>query len=160
MLAWLLQIVLVSASAIPAVTKTERDSPTDLIDELVGDMLARFQSSVPIPSENGTSLLAQLLSALEGESYSIATESSDPIIRAANLDIIRDAFLYGDAVGGGPYYPSGILGIAKDVLDITNIQLDLTPQILLAINDSKQAILDAAKVSNIWRTAFLTKKIL
>ncbi|EOO04024.1 putative manganese lipoxygenase protein [Phaeoacremonium minimum UCRPA7] len=142
-------IVLVSASAIPAVTKTERDSPTDLIDELVGDMLARFQSSVPIPSENGTSLLAQLLSALEGESYSIATESSDPIIRAANLDIIRDAFLYGDAVGGGPYYPSGILGIAKDVLDITNIQLDLTPQILLAINDSKQAILDAAKYNGL-----------
>lgn len=147
LLAWLPQIAMVSASAIPAMANTRRDSPTDLVDELVGEMLSRFQSSVPIPSEDGTQLLTQLLSLLEGETYTITADASSPLIRAANLELLQGAFLYGDPVGGGPSYPSGILGIAKDVYDIANIQLDLTPQILLAINDSKSAILDAAKVS-------------
>lgn len=61
-------------------------------------------------------------------SYSITQNSPDPLIRAAGITTKALTFLYGPAVAGGPYYPSGVLGIAKIVSDIAQIEVDITPE--------------------------------
>jgi hypothetical protein len=121
----------------------KRDNGTDLINSLVSS----FESQKPVVSTGGIDLLNQLLNSLQTAPYTIPQKSTSPIIRAANLGIVRTAFLYGPPLAGGPFYPTGLLGIAKTALDFANIQTDLTPELALAGLDAAKATLDIAKVS-------------
>jgi hypothetical protein len=138
---FLLQPILFSTLVTSVPTKAKRDSVTDLISGLV----ASFESAITA-SQTGISLLNQLLTPKQ-QSYTITQNSKDPIIRAANLAIVRSSFLYGSPIAGGPYYPSGVLGLAKDVKDVADIQLELTPELALTVLDAGKATVDSPKVS-------------
>jgi hypothetical protein len=128
-----------SALAVPA----KRDNGSDLLNDLVSS----FESRKPVASQEGIDLLNQLLNSLQTQPYTIPQKSTDSVLRAANLGIVRTSFLYGSPLAGGPYYPTGPLGIAKSALDFANIQTDLTPELTLTGLDAAKASLDASKVS-------------
>jgi hypothetical protein len=134
--------VFVSAAVLPALsTNVKRDAPSFL-----NGLLSQFKSGIPVASQAGIDLFNQLLNGFSSGSYSIPQKSLSSIVRAANIAIVRGAFLYGPPLAGGPAYPSGLLGLAKDVQDTVNIQLDLTPEIANAALDLAQATLDTPKV--------------
>lgn len=154
-LVWLLlQTALTTVSAVPMATKEQRRSATDLVDVLIEDLVASFESSVPVASANGTVLLKQLLTPLTDEPFRITQKSENSTARAQEVDIVRETFLYRSPSSGGPYYPAGELGVAKDALDVAYISTDLTPQILAATIDGKKAIADAANVRSSKRGKF------
>jgi hypothetical protein len=144
LLVWVLLLnAFVLCSAIPTLSaNVKRDDAPSLLNNLV----SQFKKAIPVASQTGTNLLNQLLSSLQGGSYTIPQHSTSSIIRAANLALVRGAFLYGSPLAGGPAYPSGLLGIAKDVQDVANIQIDLTPELANAAVDLAKATLDAPKV--------------
>ena len=53
---------------------------------------------------------------------------------------------YGDPVAGGPSYPAGIIGLAKNVEDIVDIMSDLASETALTQEDGMKAELNLAKV--------------
>jgi hypothetical protein len=122
---------------------TKRDNPgVDLINTLVNDL----GKGITAATEIGNSLLEELLTPLTGGSYTIPQSSTNPLTRELTIDTVRTNFLYGPPLAGGPYYPSGILGIAKNALDVVNIQTDLTPELALAALDDVSAVADISKV--------------
>ncbi|KAH8651205.1 arachidonate 8-lipoxygenase [Xylariales sp. PMI_506] len=131
--------VVLATAALP--THAKRDDSSTFINTL----LSNFESQKPAVSQAGTSLLSQLLNSLTTQPYSIPQQSQDPIIRTANINLVRTSFVYGPPIAGGPFYPSGLLGIAKSALDFANIQLDLTPELALAALDATKATVDISK---------------
>lgn len=92
------------------------------------------------------SILNELLPS--GGKYAITQKSSNPLTRAAGIDLKRLGFLYGPPVAGGPYYPNGPLGLARDALDQADIQADLNPELANAALDDAKATADIAQVGS------------
>ncbi|KAH8658057.1 lipoxygenase [Xylariales sp. PMI_506] len=145
----LFQPTSVAASPIAAVN-VKRDNTTATVGiQLIDALLEGFAAGIPNITQNGLVLLEELLGSLPNQSYSIPQNCEDASTRATNLETVRSHFLYGAAVAGGPFYPSGDLGIAKDVLDISNIQTDLVAQIELAEVDDARASQNTSKYNNL-----------
>lgn len=71
--------------------------------------------------------------------YTLPQESNKPLGRAAAIAITQLGFTYGAAVAGGPYYPSGALGLVKTAADQVAIQLEVLPEGVLAAKDTAEA---------------------
>nr|QCS26861.1 putative manganese lipoxygenase [Didymosphaeria variabile] len=71
--------------------------------------------------------------------FTIPKEAADPVHRALAINTTRASFLYGPAVAGGPFYPSGSLGQAKVAADIANEQLETQPNTILVAEDTARA---------------------
>lgn len=71
--------------------------------------------------------------------YTLPQDSSDPLGRAAAIAITQLGFTYGAAVAGGPYYPSGALGLVKTAADQVAIQLEVLPEGALSAKDTAAA---------------------
>ena len=102
----------------------------------------QFLAGIPLGILNQTDVLLPLPIG----DYTITQKATDPVIRAAEIATTRATFLYGPPVAGGPYFPTGALGLARVALDQAFIQLDLVPELALAVTDLGQAAVDVAKV--------------
>ncbi|KAM7202640.1 Lipoxygenase [Naviculisporaceae sp. PSN 640] len=122
----------VLASVIPEHHTVSKRSASDILNEA----LDKLQTAIPVVSEFGGYLYDKLLGGDSLELFTI-TQQSDSSLRWTNLALLRTAFLYGPPVGGGPAYPTGPLGIAKNAKDLIAIQTDLLPQTKNAYNDLK-----------------------
>lgn len=119
--------------------------------EFLNGVSTRFQNAIPVATQAGIDLLNTVFGTVGGgrSMYTIPQQASvtASIARSASILTVRTNFLYGSPVGGGPYYPSGLLGVAKDAADAASIQIDLNSQIFNAATDLAQAVLDSQKVS-------------
>lgn len=67
--------------------------------------------------------------------------------RKEAIDKTREEFLYGPAVAGGPFYPTGPQGRAKVAADIADVQRETTPNTLLVQQDVARAGNSSEQVS-------------
>lgn len=82
-------------------------------------------------------------------SFTIPQEAPDPVLRATAINTTRAGFLYGPAVAGGPFYPTGLLGDAKVAADVANEQLEATPETVLIAEDAARASASTPQVCQI-----------
>lgn len=148
MIAWpfLLYILLQSSFSLASpLASVKRDNGYDQLMSL----FRNFVTQSPVTSQIGTNLLNQLLTGTN-QSYTITQNSKTPLLRSANLDLVRSSFQYGNPVGGGPYYPSGLLGVSKAAKDVLDLSSELTPELTLTGLDAGKFTLDASKVSALY----------
>lgn len=141
----LLHAAWVSAAVIPPPIKVRRNS-TDLIDTIIAFLTESYVNSLPNVTENGNLMLEELLEALPSGLYTLPGRGNDSSARAQDLETVRENFIYETPSSGGPYWPGGELGYAKDAMDEVEIQIELTPQLQFATVDGKKALADAANV--------------
>jgi hypothetical protein len=67
-------------------------------------------------------------------------------LRQHAINATREEFLYGPAVGGGPFYPTGPKGNAKVAADIADVQRETTPNTALVQQDLARAGNSTAQV--------------
>lgn len=77
--------------------------------------------------------------------YSIPQKAVLPLARASAIDVTRNGFTYGPSVGGGPFYPVGTLGLAKNSADVTAEGIESAAE--LALTTADQVAAAAGKVS-------------
>ncbi|KAF7554099.1 hypothetical protein G7Z17_g3147 [Cylindrodendrum hubeiense] len=80
-------------------------------------------------------------------SYSL--HDSNETLRSAGIFIKKTNFLYGPAVGGGPYFPTGPLGLAKVTADQALINLELGSQLALVSLDLVDSTLSASQYNGL-----------
>jgi hypothetical protein len=78
--------------------------------------------------------------------YTITQNSPTPVQRAAAIAVKQATFLYGPPVAGGPFFPSGPLGLQRVALDQAFLQEDLVPELGLAVADATAAVAGLPKV--------------
>jgi hypothetical protein len=129
----------IHVTSLPAAVRRQT-SPVTPQELLVA--FEQFLASIPLGILNETDVLLPLPN---GE-YTITQKATDPVLRAAQIATTRATFLYGPPVAGGPYFPTGSYGSDRVALDQAFIQLDLVPELALAVMDLGQAAADVAKV--------------
>jgi len=135
----------VSATTIPT-PPGEVFTKLDDAQNLLQGFINQFQASIPAVTQASIDLFNTLLSGLFTTPYTTPQQSRTPLTRTLNLAIVRFNFLYGPPVGGGPYYPTGLLGLAKVAQDAASLVLELTPRLAAATLDLAKATLDSPKV--------------
>lgn len=78
--------------------------------------------------------------------YSLPQHATSPLLRALAIDDTRDGFIYGASVGGGPFYPAGVLGLAKDAVDVAAEGLESAAELALTTADEVAAAAGSKKV--------------
>jgi len=140
------QNIVISAAAVPNLSSILRRDAADFLNSVS----ARFQNAIPATTQVGMDMFNTVFgTAVSGRfMYTIPQQASvaASLARSASILTVRTNFLYGPPVGGGPYYPSGLLGAAKDAADAASIQVDVNSQIVNAAADLAQAVLDTPKV--------------
>ncbi|KAJ4388073.1 hypothetical protein N0V93_008678 [Gnomoniopsis smithogilvyi] len=91
----------------------------------------------PILSSNILLLLVVQIHSVLG--YSIPQHAVLPLARALAIDVIRNGFTYGSPVGGGPYYPAGLVGLAKVAVDVTAEEMESAAELALTTTDEVTA---------------------
>jgi len=77
-------------------------------------LLGQLQAVVPTADREGSELLNRYPNSLSLSSYSIPRQTPFPLaLRRLGQTIVRSNFLYWPLVGGGPWFPTGVLGAAK-----------------------------------------------
>lgn len=71
--------------------------------------------------------------------YSIPQKAVFPLARALAIDVTRDGFTYGPSVGGGPFYPAGLLGLAKNAVDVAAEGIESAAELVLTTADQVAA---------------------
>lgn len=77
--------------------------------------------------------------------YSIPQKAVLPLARSLAIDVTRAGFTYGPSVAGGPFYPSGLLGLAKNAVDVAAEGIESAAELVLTTADQLAAA--AGKVS-------------
>lgn len=72
-------------------------------------------------------------------SYSLPQHAAFPLARALAIDVTRNGFTYGPSVGGGPFYPAGLLGLAKDAVDVAAEGIESAAELALTTADEVAA---------------------
>ena len=110
-------------------------------------LLQLIQSASATPLRQRRDLLSDITAIVNAsDAYTIPQNSDDKAARAAAIKVTQAGFLYGPPVAGGPYFPSGVLGIARAAADQAEIQLDLVPELALAALDDTKATADILQV--------------
>lgn len=78
--------------------------------------------------------------------YEIPQNATNPLRQQA-INKTREEFLYGPAVAGGPFYPTGSQGRAKVAADIADVQRETTPNTALVQQDVARAGNSSEQVS-------------
>lgn len=71
--------------------------------------------------------------------YSIPQKAVLPLARALAIDVTRNGFTYGPSVGGGPFYPAGLLGLAKNAVDVAAEGIESAAELALTTADQLAA---------------------
>lgn len=116
------------------------------VSDLLEGFLDLFKASTPAVTQAGIGLYSKLLGSPFTTPYTTPQQSTSRFTRSLNLALVRTTFLYGPPLGGGPSFPTGLLGAAKVAEDAANIQLDLVPELAAAAVDLAKAALDSPKV--------------
>lgn len=80
--------------------------------------------------------------------FSLPQNGASSLLRAAGIKVTRAGFTYGPAVAGGPLYPAGVLGLAKNAVDVAAAGIETAAQAGLTVQDQANA---AASVQNVRR---------
>lgn len=102
-------------------------------------LTASGMAAAAISTERSGSKSRPNLSERDTALYTLPQNAKDALARAAAIEATKLGFTYGPAVAGGPYYPAGVLGVAKAAADSASLQLEVAPELLLAGNDSVAA---------------------
>jgi hypothetical protein len=117
----------------------------DLIPSIVLLSPIAHISSHALPKPDGFATLgARAL--LNSSAYTIPQNSDNSTGRAADILIKQAGFTYGPPVAGGPYFPTGVLGLAKVAVDNAEQQLDLVPETAGTALDTTAATVGILKV--------------
>ena len=68
--------------------------------------------------------------------YSLPSNDSNSLTRSLAIITKQAGYLYGPPVAGGPYFPTGVLGLAKVAADQAELQLELAPELALSALDA------------------------
>lgn len=134
-----LSISLATASVIPR--QSTEDAPTPQVQDLLN-----LAKGLHNPREGGDDN-ATFPSIDLSTPYTVPQNTLDKILRSTGITLKRTGFLYGPPVAGGPYYPTGLLGIARIATDLLELQPDILPQILSAAVDDADAAIGVGEVS-------------
>lgn len=92
-----------------------------------------YSLAVPrAPSLNRRSLLP---------AFSLPQNDSGSLARSLAIATKQAGYLYGPPVAGGPYFPTGLLGVAKAAADQAEIQLDEAPVLAAIAVDTTDSLL-------------------
>ena len=97
--------------------------------------------AVPRPS----SLRARSLLPL----YSLPQNGSNSLTRALDIVTKQVGYLYGPPVAGGPYFPTGALGLAKAAADQAEIELEEAPVFTAIAVDTADSTLSAPQYNGL-----------
>lgn len=78
--------------------------------------------------------------------YTLPSNASDTISRAAAIEVKRETFTYVPGLGGGPFWPNGSLGQSYISNDSTIDNQELYAQLSVVANDSNYATANASQV--------------
>lgn len=134
----LLILQAIQVTPLPHAAVKQRDTALDAVLKIVTEFVNGIQTDV---LEDINEILS-----LPDTSYTITQNSKTPILRATELATKKATFLYGPAVAGGPYFPTGAYGLLRVALDQAFIQEDLVPELALAAADAAAATAGLAKV--------------
>lgn len=77
--------------------------------------------------------------------YSLPQNGSGSLTRSLDIVTKQAGYLYGPPVAGGPYFPTGVLGLAKVAADQAEIQLDEAPILAATALDAAGSTLSASQ---------------
>ena len=83
--------------------------------------------------------------------YSLPSNDSFSLTRSLDIVTKQLGYLYGPPVAGGPYFPTGVLGLAKVAADGAAITLDEAPELVASALDTTDSTTSAA-LSNVLET--------
>jgi arachidonate 15-lipoxygenase (second type) / 8-lipoxygenase (S-type) len=81
--------------------------------------------------------------------YSLPQTDNASLARAADIALKQVGYLYGPPVGGGPYFPSGLLGTAKAAADQVEIQMDEAPILAASSSDAAESAASAPQYNGL-----------
>ncbi|KIW10388.1 hypothetical protein PV08_11350 [Exophiala spinifera] len=81
--------------------------------------------------------------------YLLPQNDSHALLRSTDILTKQAGYLYGPPVAGGPYFPSGVLGVAKAAADQVEIQLDEAPILAATAVDAADSTLFAAQYNGL-----------
>ncbi len=73
--------------------------------------------------------------------YTLPQNDSSSLTRSLDITTKQLGYLYGPPVAGGPYFPTGVLGLAKVAADQVEIQLDEAPVLAATAVDAADSTL-------------------
>ncbi|KAK4446768.1 lipoxygenase [Podospora aff. communis PSN243] len=143
---WLFSLAVVASAAERPLDKI---SPRD-VDDMLDQLTKRFESAIPNVTQAALDLFDRHLGGLGIPSYTIPQYSlfGTPL-RRVSLTAVRTSFLYGSPVGGGPSYPTGLLGLAKVAQDSLSILQDLLPRLAGSRVDLIKASFNSSKYNGL-----------
>lgn len=98
-------------------------------------------------ASQSSALLTLFTSYIRGSAgYTLPQNAPFPLLRSSAINVTRAGFLYGDAVAGGPFYPTGKLGLAKVAVDVAAEQSEALPEQVLIDTDAAAANASSAEV--------------
>lgn len=83
------------------------------------------------------------------DGYSLPQNGSNALLRSTDILTKQAGYLYGPPVAGGPYFPSGVLGVAKAAADQVEIQLDEAPILAATAVDAADSTLFALQYNGL-----------
>ncbi|KIW46985.1 uncharacterized protein PV06_02602 [Exophiala oligosperma] len=81
--------------------------------------------------------------------YSLPQNDSNALLRSTDIETKQAGFLYGPPVAGGPFFPSGVLGVARAAADQVEIQLDEAPILAATAVDAADSTLFALQYNGL-----------
>ncbi|OAP60015.1 hypothetical protein AYL99_05017 [Fonsecaea erecta] len=81
--------------------------------------------------------------------YSLPQHDLLDLTRAVDITTKQLGYLYGPPVAGGPFFPTGVLGVARAAADQVEIQLDEAPILLAAAADGTESTLSAPEYNGL-----------
>lgn len=81
--------------------------------------------------------------------YSLPQNNSGSLTRSLDITTKQAGYLYGPPVAGGPYFPTGVLGLAKVAADQAEIQLDEAPILAAIAVDTAGSTLSAPQYNGL-----------
>lgn len=81
--------------------------------------------------------------------YTLPSNAANSLARSTAILVKQTGYLYGPPVAGGPYYPTGLLGLVRVAGDTAAIDLDLAPVNIAAALDSAELLASAAEFNGL-----------
>lgn len=119
-----------------AILPRQSETPTNPADYLI-DLIGAIDVAAATAAAQATAAV--------GPKYSLPQNADAPVLRSTAITTKRLTFLYGPPVAGGPYYPTGTLGLVKSAADSLAIQLDELPMLTGSSVDNVDATANLAQ---------------
>ncbi|ETS82938.1 hypothetical protein PFICI_04814 [Pestalotiopsis fici W106-1] len=81
--------------------------------------------------------------------YTLPSKATDSFARSLAITLKQSGYTYGPPVAGGPYFPTGVLGLVRVAADGVAISADLAPVTAAAGLDSAESLASAAEYNGL-----------